>query len=102
MDDHHGRPRIVCQPGNAFLLAEENTEEMIKMTDLLREKYCARRTIYLSWDAASWHISKKLVSHLDAINERAARDSRPIVKMIFSVASGATLWIVARICRSSR
>jgi hypothetical protein len=36
--------------------------------------------IYLSWDAASWHISKKLVSHLDAINERAANDSRPTVK----------------------
>ena len=63
-----------------FYSQKKNTEEMIKMTDLLREKYCARRTIYLSWDAASWHISKKLVSHLDAINERAARDSRPTVK----------------------
>ena len=63
-----------------FYSSKKNTEEMIKMTDLLREKYSARRTIYLSWDAASWHISKKLVSHLDAINERAARDGRPIVK----------------------
>jgi len=63
-----------------FYSQKKNTEEMIKMTDLLREKYWARRTIYLSWDAASWHISKKLVSHLDAINERAVWDSRPIVK----------------------
>jgi len=63
-----------------FYSQKKNTEEMIKMTDLLREKYCARRTIYLSWDGASWHIARKLVSYLDAINERAARDGRPIVK----------------------
>src|ERR1700737_4515989 len=53
---------------------------MIKMTNRLREQYWARHTIYLSWDAASWHISKKLVSYLESINERAASDSRPIVK----------------------
>jgi transposase len=63
-----------------FYSWKKNTDEMIKMTDLLREQYRARRTIYLSWDAASWHISKKLVSHLESINERAAWDSRPIVK----------------------
>ena len=53
---------------------------MIKMSDLLREQYRSRRTLYLSWDAASWHISRKLVSHLSSINERAARDGCPIVK----------------------
>jgi transposase len=63
-----------------FYSWKKNTDEMIKMTDLLREQYRTRRTIYLSWDAASWHISKKLVSHLESINERATRDSRPIVK----------------------
>ena len=63
-----------------FYSWKKNTDEMIKMTDLLREQYRARRTIYLSWDAASWHISKKLVSYLESINERAAMDSRPIVK----------------------
>ena len=63
-----------------FYSWKKNTDEMIKMTDLLREQYRSRRTLYLSWDAASWHISKKLVSHLSSINERAARDGCPIVK----------------------
>jgi transposase len=63
-----------------FYSFKKNTDEMIKMTDLLREEYKAQRTIYLSWDAASWHISKKLVSYLDSINERAEMDNRPIVK----------------------
>jgi transposase len=46
---------------------KKNTEEMIKMADLVRAEYRTCRTIYLSWDAASWHISKKLFSHLSEI-----------------------------------
>ena len=63
-----------------FYSWKKNTDEMIKMTDLLRQQYGSRRTLYLSWDAASWHISKQLVSHLSSINGRAARDGCPIVK----------------------
>jgi transposase len=63
-----------------FYSWKKNTDEMIRMTELLREQYQARRTIYVSWDAASWHISKKLVSYLESINEHAERDSRPIVR----------------------
>ncbi len=37
-----------------FYSLKKNTEEMIKMADLLRTKYRTCRTIYLSWDAASW------------------------------------------------
>jgi hypothetical protein len=36
-------------------------------------------SIYLSWDAASWHISKKLFSHLDEVNQ-AIQDGFSIVK----------------------
>ncbi len=32
--------------------SKKNTEEMIKMADLLRAEYHDWRTIYLSWDAA--------------------------------------------------
>ena len=62
-----------------FYSWKKNTDEMIKMTNLLREQYRSRRTLYLSWDAASWHISKKLVSHLALINEHASTDGRPMV-----------------------
>ena len=63
-----------------FYSLKKNTEEMIKMADLLRAEYRACRTIYLSWDAASWHISKKLFSHLDEVNQQAIQDGCPIVK----------------------
>jgi transposase len=63
-----------------FYSWKKNTDEMIRMTDFLREEYWTQSTIYLSWDAASWHVSKRLVSHLKSINERAAIDDRPIVK----------------------
>jgi hypothetical protein len=63
-----------------FYSLKKNTEEMIKMANLLRDQYRNCRTIYLSWDAASWHISKKLLAHLETINQFAARDRYPIVK----------------------
>jgi len=63
-----------------FYSLKKNTEEMIKMADLVRAEYRTCRTIYLSWDAASWHISKKLFSHLDEVNRQADQDRFPIVK----------------------
>jgi hypothetical protein len=63
-----------------FYSLKKNTEEMIKMADLLRAEYRTCRTIYLSWDAASWHISRKLFSHLEEVNQEAVQDGFPIVK----------------------
>jgi hypothetical protein len=63
-----------------FYSRTKNTEEMIKMADLLRAEYRTCRTIYLSWDAASWHISKNLLAHLEKLNQEAKRDGYPIVK----------------------
>jgi transposase len=63
-----------------FYSLKKNTEEMIKMADLLCSEYRTCRTIYLSWDAASWHISRKLSSHLDEVNRQATQDGFPIVK----------------------
>jgi hypothetical protein len=40
--------------------AKKNSAEMIRMMELLVDTYCDRRKLYLSWDAASWHISKRL------------------------------------------
>ena len=37
--------------------------------------------VYISWDAASWHVSKDLVTHLEKINQRAAVEGFPIVKV---------------------
>jgi transposase len=63
-----------------FYSWKKNTDEIIKLTDLLCRQYRNCRTIYLSWDAASWHISKKLLAHLEAINRNAEEEGRPVVK----------------------
>jgi hypothetical protein len=57
-----------------FYSRKKNTAEMIKMADTLRNQYRTCSTIYLSWDAASWHVSKDLVEHLEEINQQAVVD----------------------------
>lgn len=63
-----------------FYSLKKNTDEMIKMAELLRTQYQACRTVYLSWDAASWHVSKRLASRIENLNLSAARDRSPILK----------------------
>ena len=41
-----------------FYSAKKNTDEMIKLLEILLKKYKEER-IFFSWDAASWHASKK-------------------------------------------
>ena len=65
-----------------FYSRKKNTDEMIKMADLLRSKYRGFSTIDLSWDAASWHVSKDLTAHLEEINRKSATDGGPVVKSI--------------------
>jgi DDE superfamily endonuclease len=55
-----------------FYSANKNTTEMIRMMELLVEQYRDRRKVYLSWDAASWHISKRLFEHVEVLNAVAA------------------------------
>jgi transposase len=63
-----------------FYSHAKTTNEMIKMADLLRVQYHACRTIYLSWDAASWHVSKRLYAHLEEVNRQASTDGFPIIR----------------------
>jgi transposase len=51
-----------------FYSDKKNTDEMIRMMELLVDQYRDRKKIYLSWDAASWHISKKLFERIDKHN----------------------------------
>jgi len=63
-----------------FYSRKKNTDEMIRMADLLRSQYANLRRIYLSWDAASWHVSEKLRAHLEKLNSNAAGEY-PIVEI---------------------
>ncbi|GAG37147.1 unnamed protein product, partial [marine sediment metagenome] len=51
-----------------FYSETKNTSEMIKLLNLLIKKYKDDDCIYFSWDAASWHASKKLQERVDEIN----------------------------------
>ena len=51
-----------------FFSKKKNTAEMIRMMNLLIERYRDRRKIYLSWDAAAWHVSKDLCNNIDQHN----------------------------------
>jgi hypothetical protein len=56
-----------------FYSRKKNTSEMIRMMDLLVEQYRDRGRIYLSWDAASWRISKELNKRVEEYNRAALR-----------------------------
>ena len=62
-----------------FYSTKKNTTEMIRMMDLLLDRYRDRRKLYLSWDAASWHISKRLFERIEENNKAAVASGGPIV-----------------------
>jgi transposase len=63
-----------------FYSPKKNTSEMIRMMDLLVEKYHDRRKLYLSWDAASWHISKRLRQRIEEHNTAILSGGGPTVE----------------------
>jgi hypothetical protein len=63
-----------------FFSSKKNTTEMIKLMDVLVTKYRDRAKLYLSWDAASWHISKQLNKRIKAHNETAAENGGVVVE----------------------
>jgi hypothetical protein len=54
-----------------FYSEKKNTDEMIKLLDLILEQNRHLSRIYLSWDAASWHISKRLSERIASNNVMA-------------------------------
>jgi transposase-like protein len=56
-----------------FYSSGKNTDEMIRLLDLLIEQYCGCSKLYLSWDAASWHASKQFLARVAEANARKYR-----------------------------
>ena len=52
-----------------FYSPRKDTGEMLRMLSMLIREYKYKSRIYLSWDAASWHMSKMLHDHVDRHNE---------------------------------
>lgn len=54
-----------------FYSERKNTAEIIKLMNLLLERNRHLSRIYLSWDAASWHMSKQLTQRIASNNVMA-------------------------------
>lgn len=64
-----------------FYSHKKNTDEMIKLIDLLLVNYKQEKHIYLSWDAASWHASKRLQNKIKEVNKNHLENKTPIVTL---------------------
>ncbi len=66
-----------------FYSERKNTDEMLKLLEILLFKYASQSCIYFSWDAASWHASKKLYKRVEEVNspEYRAAHCSPLIKL---------------------
>lgn len=79
-----------------FYSEKKNTEEMIKLLEILLRQYSNLHCLYLSWDVASWHISgklKKLVSEINSAVE-SGQCLQPLVKLVPLPASAQFLNVI--------
>jgi transposase len=60
-----------------FFSESKNTDEIVKLVELIRRRYRGYGRVYLSWDAVSWHRSKKLLDKIEFLNEWAVHDGAP-------------------------
>ena len=57
-----------------FYSSKKNTDEMIRLLEILINKYTTEERIFFSWDAASWHASKKLYEKVTEVNNPEYRN----------------------------
>jgi transposase len=67
-----------------FSSDKKNTDEMIKLLNCLLVNYSSEETIYFSWDAASWHASKKLYKTVEEINSIEYRTEHSCPKVVLA------------------
>ena len=62
-----------------FFSKSKDTEAVIAIIKVLFYKYHEMENLYLTWDAASWHSSKKLQKFLDVLN---SKEDGPGIKVV--------------------
>lgn len=67
-----------------FYSKKKNSEEMIKLLRILLKKHPDEEFIYFSWDAASWHASKKFHGVVNEVNstEYRTKNKSPFVRLV--------------------
>ena len=64
-----------------FYSKRKNTGEMIKLLYVLLNNYNHLDRFYMSWDAASWHVSKKLRDKIEIENSKRSHSGGPVVEL---------------------
>jgi hypothetical protein len=66
-----------------FYSPRKDTGEMLRMLSKLIHEYQQKSRIYLSWDAASWHMSKMLYAHVAEHNKTVTKGdvAGPLVEL---------------------
>lgn len=82
-----------------FFSKSKNTDEMIRMLNVLLEKYRGCERLFLSCDAEAWHTSKKLLKKIDQINRTDYRRKKktPLVELAPLPASAQFLNVIESI-----
>jgi len=66
-----------------FYSSAKNTVESLKLIDALLARYRSARKLYISWDAAPWHVSKELNERIEIINSKAVQTGEtPFVELV--------------------
>ncbi len=79
-----------------FFSETKNSGEMIKLIEVLINQYRGQKRIFFSWDAASWHASKKVTEKIKEINRQAYRKQHntPLVELAPLPASAQFLNVI--------
>lgn len=79
-----------------FYSRKKDTEEMVRLMELLLVNYQTQDKIYFSWDAASWHASKKLYKRIEEVNDESYRNQHhtPLVELAPLPASAQFLNVI--------
>ena len=75
-----------------FYSRAKNTTEMIRMVRTLLDEYSVARTLFISWDAASWHMSKELLAFVEQHNSTS--DGLPRLELVPLPASAQFLNVI--------
>lgn len=77
-----------------FFSPIKDSAEMIKLANVLIEKYPTTAKLYLSWDAASWHKSHSLLNFVEEHNASAPSTHLPFLEIVPLPASAQFLNII--------
>jgi hypothetical protein len=58
-----------------FYSRGKNTDEMLRLVDILLTQDITCTKLYLSWDAAGWHASRRFMARVREVNSRTFRRS---------------------------